>query len=142
MNMNDVIVSKVDRGSFKFPIQFELFGNRQNISNAVFDTGCSHSLISANILNIGNKSLEDLEHEALMDIDVVLAIGAGVESNIKQIKELRKYVESINSLKAELRKITQTKDYIKFSLANAIKNNINKIEICRRIAYNKDRVYC
>lgn len=109
VNMSDAIVSRIKRGSFQFPIQFELFGNSQNIGEAVFDTGCSHSLISVNSLDIGGRSLSDLEHAALMDVDVILAVGAGIESNVSHTKKIRNYVKQINGLKEQLKQCDKSK---------------------------------
>lgn len=34
MSTNDIIIGKVSKGSFKFPIEFQMFGNLQLIPNA------------------------------------------------------------------------------------------------------------
>lgn len=61
MSMNDIIIGMVDKGSFRFPIEFDMFGIHQYIDNVTFDKGCSHSLISAKSLNLGDKSIETLK---------------------------------------------------------------------------------
>lgn len=104
-----------------------MLGNSQNISDAVFDTGCSHSLISANSLNIGNKSLVDLEHEALTDVDVALTMGVGVESSAKQTKNIRKYIKGINNLKEQLKKTGNSKEVCRSELEKKIPPKIESI---------------
>jgi len=58
VSTNDTIIGEVRGGSFRFPIQFEMFGENQSIEGAVYDTGCSHSLISASSLFLGNKKAQ------------------------------------------------------------------------------------
>ncbi len=127
MSTSDVIVSKIEKGSFKFPVQFELFGNNQNILEATFDTGCSHSLVSVSSLNIGNKTIKDLEHEALTDVDVMLAIGVGVESNNEQTKNVRKYIRQINKIKEQLKQQGKSKSDSKNILKRKITPKIENI---------------
>lgn len=86
MNTNDTIIGAVDRGSFHFPIEFDMFSNHQYIPDAIFDTGCSHSLISIRSLNPGNKSIEELKKEALFNVNIRLGIGKGIESKNIRIK--------------------------------------------------------
>lgn len=53
----------------------------QYIQDATFDTGYSHSLISAKSLDIGDRwSIEELRRDAIYDMNVKLSIGRGVES--------------------------------------------------------------
>ena len=90
MSTNDTIIGMIERGSFHFPIEFDMFNNHQYIPDATFDTGCSHSLISVKSLNIGNKSISDLKKEALYDIDVKLGLGKGIESKDINTEHLKK----------------------------------------------------
>lgn len=97
--MNNAIIGKVRRGSFHFPIQFQLFGEEQIIADAVFDTGCSHSLISAKSLIAKDKTLEQLKKDALFDANVTLSIGKGIESKEIDTTELKKQIKLINNIK-------------------------------------------
>ncbi len=72
MNTKDIIIGEVEYGSFRFPMQFEAFGGTQIIADAVFDTGCSHSLISFNSLNRYGKPLEDIQRNILYNKDSIL----------------------------------------------------------------------
>lgn len=103
MSTNDIIIGKVSKGSFKFPIEFQMFGNLQLIPNATFDTGCSHSLISAKSLNIGGFSIEELKVSALYDKNVNLSIGKSVESKDIDTTSLHSIVHEINKYKKALR---------------------------------------
>lgn len=100
--MNDIIVGVVDNGSFKFPIEFNMFGNKQSIPDAVFDTGCSHSLISVRNLNIGDRDIEELKEEAFYDVNVTLALGRGIESKDIDTKQLNRDIKKINRWKEQL----------------------------------------
>ena len=120
VNTSDTIVSKIEKGSFRFPIQFELFGHNQNIAHAAFDTGCSHSLISVSSLDVCNKNIRTLEHEALMDVNIPLAVGAGIESNSKETVCIRKYVKEINLLKRQLRKLGKSQEECRHILEKKI----------------------
>lgn len=102
MNTNDTIIGVVERGSFHFPIEFDMFGNHQYIPDAIFDTGCSHSLISVKSINIGNKSIADLKREALYDVDIKLGIGKGVESKGIDIDQLKTDIKKVNYWKKQL----------------------------------------
>lgn len=102
MNTNDTIIGVVERGSFHFPIEFDMFGDHQYIPDAIFDTGCSHSLISVKSINIGNKSIADLKREALYDVDIKLGIGKGVESKGIDIDQLKTDIKKVNYWKKQL----------------------------------------
>lgn len=78
MSTNDTIIGVIDKGSFRFPVEFDMFGIHQYVDNVTFDTGCSHSLISVKSLNISDKSVEELKRAALFDFDVTLIIGKGI----------------------------------------------------------------
>lgn len=102
VNMNDVIIGVINKGSFHFPIEFEMFGEQQYVADATYDTGCSHSLISASSLNLGTKTIDDLKKELLYDINVNLFIGLGVESKGINISDIKRYVNKVNNLKQQL----------------------------------------
>lgn len=36
--MNDTIIGVIDKGSFRFPVEFDMFGIHQYIDNVTFDT--------------------------------------------------------------------------------------------------------
>ena len=103
MSTNDTIIGMVDKGSFRFPIEFDMFGIHQYIDNVTFDTGCSHSLISAKSLNLGDKSIETLKKEALFDPNTTLIIGKGIESADMDTEQLQKDIVEINRYKKKLR---------------------------------------
>lgn len=103
MSTSDTIIGAVERGSFHFPIEFNMFNNHQYIPDATFDTGCSHSLISAKSLDLGNKSIEDLKKEALYDIDVKLGIGKGIESKDINTDQIKDDIRKINGWKNQLK---------------------------------------
>lgn len=128
MNTNDVIIGTVEQGSFRFPIEFGMFGYSQYIADATFDTGCSHSLISAKSLNIGNKKLVKLKEEALYDIDVKLSVGKGIESKEINTVQLKQAVIEINNLKKQLVKKKYSKEKAKIFLEKHISNTL-KTEI-------------
>lgn len=112
VNTNDTIIGIINKGSFHFPIEFDMFDEHQLITEATFDTGCSHSLISIGSLNLGNNSnivngdykqiLEKLKEDALYDINIRLSIGRGVESKNIDIRQLKAYITKINALKRKL----------------------------------------
>lgn len=56
VNTNNIIVGKIKNGSFRFPIEFHMFGMKQKIQKVTFDTGCSHSLISIKSLSIDDAN--------------------------------------------------------------------------------------
>ncbi len=99
MNTKDIIIGEVDYGSFRFPMQFKAFGGTQIIADAVFDTGCSHSLISFNSLNRYGKSLEDIQRNILYNKDSILGIGVGVESKGSDLEYIKQLVNKINHYK-------------------------------------------
>lgn len=99
MSTNDTIIGEVRGGSFRFPIQFEMFGEKQSIEGAVYDTGCSHSLISASSLFLGNKSEHDLRRQAVYGENIILSIGKGVEGREAEVQCLREVIRKINHVK-------------------------------------------
>ena len=126
--MNDVIIGVVDRGSFRFPLEFELLNNKQAITNAVYDTGCSHSLISVDSLNIGNLSIEEFKEQLLYDTETYLYAGAGVESNtVKkklQLEQLAKSLKQINDLKKSLIGDEKAEDNLRNNISESLKDTI------------------
>ena len=130
--MSDVIIGKVNRGTFRFPIEFELFGEEQVISDAVFDTGCSHSFISAKSLVTGDKSLDELKEEALYDAHVQLSIGKGIESNDIDTTELKRQIKIINTIKQHV-----LKNNIDLNLSKTLITNQIQIETLTSILNSK-----
>ncbi len=128
MSTNDVIIGNVKRGSFKFPINFDLFGIKQTIPEATYDTGCSHSLISAKSLNLCGKDIDVVQEEFLYDSEITLHIGRGVESKEINIAELKKDIEEINKWKKQLRnkKVVKVRatQLLKQKITDDMKNNI------------------
>lgn len=112
MSTNDIIIGVVNKGSFRFPVEFDMFGIHQYIDNVIFDTGCSHSLISVKSLNIGDKSIEELKREALFDTDVTLIIGKGIESVDIDTRQLQSDIFEINEHKKQLKSIKKSKQEI------------------------------
>lgn len=103
VNTNDVIIGTVKKGSFHFPIEFNMFDRHQYIQDAIFDTGCSHSLISAKSLDTGDKSIEELKHDAIYDMKIKLSIGRGVESKDIDATQLTHDIKTINGYKGKLK---------------------------------------
>lgn len=101
--MSKVIVARVKRGSFRLPIEFKMLGEDQAIRDAVFDTGCAHSLISVDSLTLEPNILNTLQYELLTDIDIPLLLGSGIESSLDDVDQFKKYVKAINIKKEELR---------------------------------------
>lgn len=102
MSTNDIIIGTVKRGTFKFPIEFDMFGKHQYITQAVFDTGCTHSLISVRDLSLEDRDIEKLKQDMLYDINVVMSIGRGIESKNTNTDDLKTYIISINKKKKEM----------------------------------------
>lgn len=103
MSTNDTIIGVIDKGSFRFPVEFDMFGIHQYIDNVTFDTGCSHSLISVKSLNIGDKTIEELKRAAFFDSDVTLIIGKGIESVDVDTEQLQNDIVAINRCKKQLK---------------------------------------
>lgn len=131
MSTNDTIIGVIYRGSFHFPIEFDMFDNHQYISDAVFDTGCSHSLISVKSLNTGNKPIEDLKREALYDINIKLGIGKGIESKDINTDQLKLDIKKINSWKEQLRDSDSTIAFLKTYITDEMLSRIIKSKLVR-----------
>lgn len=94
-----IIIGEVKYGSFYFPIDFEIFNLQQSIPNAIFDTGCSHSLISVDSLGIGNKSIGQIKTDIFYNKDSRLEIGIGVETLNSELHQTRLLVNKVNNIK-------------------------------------------
>lgn len=124
MSTNDTIIGIVDRGAFRFPIEFDMFGIHQYIGNVTFDTGCSHSLISVKSLNIGDKSIEELKREAFFDLDVTLIIGKGIESVDIDTEQLQNDIVKINRCKNQLKAAHKIKQEVEILLRQCISEKV------------------
>jgi hypothetical protein len=106
VSTNDTIIGVVERGSFHFPIEFEMMGIRQSINNAVYDTGCSHSLISVDSLSMDDNYRANFKEKLLYDVHTSTYIGSGVESSTpakkKELAQLGKQLKQLNNLKNNL----------------------------------------
>lgn len=128
MSTNDTIIGVVNKGSFRFPVEFDMFGIHQYIDNVTFDTGCSHSLISVKSLNLGNKLIEELKRDALFDADVTLIIGKGIESADIDTRQLQSDILKINEYKKLLKAAGKSKQEMEIFF----KENVSK-EIMERV---------
>lgn len=106
VSTNDVIIGAINKGSFHFPIQFEIMELKQAINDAVYDTGCSHSLISVDSLNLGKKSISEFKEQLIYDVNTYIYTGAGVESSTsakkKELVLLGQKLRQLNKLKQSL----------------------------------------
>lgn len=104
--MNDIIIGTVKSGSFHFPIEFELMGMEQSIDYAVYDTGCSHSLISVDSLNLGETNINEFKEQLLYSVNTYICTGSGVESSTeakkKELANLGQALRKLNALKKKL----------------------------------------
>lgn len=116
--MNDTIIGVIDKGSFRFPVEFDMFGIHQYIDNVTFDTGCSHSLISVKSLNIGDTSIEELKKAALFDSNVTLIIGKGIESVDVDTEQLQNDIIKINRCKKQLQADRKSEQEVETFLRN------------------------
>ena len=55
-----------------------------------------------------------------MDVNIPLAVGAGIESNSKETVCIRKYVKEINLLKRQLRKLGKSQEECRHILEKKI----------------------
>ena len=128
MSTNDVIIGAVNKGSFYFPIEFEIMGARQAINDATYDTGCSHSLISVDCLNLNGKSISEFKEQLLYSTNVYLYIGAGVESNTPEKKEeltqLGQKLKKLNKLKHSLIGNTKAEAVLQSKIGQNLKDII------------------
>lgn len=115
--MNDIIRKSVDHGSFTFKAKFELFGSIQTINNAIFDTGCSHSLISLDSL-ILNKDINNARIDMILDKNTRIFTGTGVDSIKKDLTTFRQVATIINKIKEA--NIDKDNDYIRNEIINRI----------------------
>lgn len=106
MSTNDVIIGAVKNGSFRFPIEFEIMGMKQSINDAVYDTGCSHSLISVDSLSLGELPIDEFKERLIYDVNTCIYTGAGVESSTeakkKELAQLGHTLRKLNELKKKL----------------------------------------
>ena len=131
MNTNDTIIGAVDRGSFHFPIEFDMFSNHQYIPDAIFDTGCSHSLISIRSLNPGNKSIEELKKEALFNVNIRLGIGKGIESKDINTDQIKIDIKRINSWKNQLKSTDKSTEFLKALINGEMQARILESKLIR-----------
>lgn len=131
MSTNDTIIGAIERGSFHFPIEFDMFNNHQYIPDATFDTGCSHSLISVKSLNTGSKPISALKKEALYDIDIKLGLGKGIESKDINTDHLKSDIREINSWKKQLKGIDRASDILKLHITEEMQSRILTSKLVR-----------
>lgn len=128
MSTNDVIIGKVNRGSFRFPIEFDIIGLKQAINDAVYDTGCSHSLISVDSLNLEQKSISKFKEQLIYDVNTYIYTGAGVESSTSAKKteliQLGQKLKKLNKLKQGLRGNNEAEEVLRSEIDQNLKNII------------------
>ena len=128
MSTNDVIIGKVNRGSFRFPIEFDIIGLKQAINDAVYDTGCSHSLISVDSLNLEQKSISKFKEQLIYDVNTYIYTGAGVESSTSAKKteliQLGQKLKRLNKLKQGLRGNNEAEEVLRSEIDQNLKNII------------------
>lgn len=120
MDTSKVTIGSKMKGCFKFEVYFDLFNISQSIHRATFDTGCSHSLISVNSLKLSQNILNTLQHDLLTDIDIPLAMGAGIESSLKTSDKIKECIANINNKKGQLKRQSISKCDAKKILENYI----------------------
>lgn len=148
MSTNDVIVGQLDRNVFRFPIQFEMFGIKQYISDAVFDTGCAHSLVSIANMNTGQHTIEELCEMQYYNIYALVGTGLGVESQGVDIRELSKAIRLLNEVKKALQSKAFTEEQNREVIDNYITPEYKKLILeskntryeCRAKEYTIDGV--
>lgn len=131
MSTNDTIIGAIEKGSFHFPIEFNMFGNHQYIPDATFDTGCSHSLISVKSLNTGNMSIDDLKKEALYDLNIKLGIGKGIESKNINTDQIKADIRKINCWKRQLEGMDNATDILNAYITEETKSRIFSSRLVR-----------
>lgn len=128
VSTNDIIIGTVKRGSFHFPIEFEIMGLKQAINDAVYDTGCSHSLISVDTLSLGEKSISEFKEQLLYDVNTRIYIGAGVESSTSAKKAelalLGQKLRQLNQLKQSLIENDNAKTILQQKIGQQLKDII------------------
>lgn len=128
VSTNDVIIGKVNRGSFRFPIEFDIIGLKQAINDAVYDTGCSHSLISVDSLNLEQKSISKFKEQLIYDVNTYIYTGAGVESSTSAKKteliQLGQKLKKLNKLKQGLRGNNEAEEVLRSEIDQNLKNII------------------
>jgi len=100
LSIDNKIITAIRRnGSFQFPIEFNIFNNPQSIENAVFDTGCGHSLISINSLQL-NKPLEYIKNYLFYSKNSYLCTNYGIDTP-KITQEISNLIQQINKYKQQ-----------------------------------------
>lgn len=125
---DDAIIASVESGSFRLDIQFEIMNTHFKVSDAVFDTGCSHSLISVNTLSLNDSKLAELRNRAIYDKRVIISRGKGVESRGYD-KSLLNIIDKLNMIKSKASNnkelVNLIHKYMKKSEIDTLLNSIN-----------------
>ena len=108
-----------------------MFSNHQYIPDAIFDTGCSHSLISIRSLNPGNKSIEELKKEALFNVNIRLGIGKGIESKDINTDQIKIDIKRINSRKNQLKSTDKSTEFLKALINGEMQARILESKLIR-----------
>lgn len=125
----DTLIQNVKNGSIKFPVTFTMYDETIKIQNAVYDTGCAHSLISVDSLNL-QMDRDKFQLDLLYDKSIKLNVSRGVEAQSINTQDIELLVNKINAIKESNLTVEEAIDSNKIT-----DNEINDILISKNVRY-------
>lgn len=125
----NVLIQNVKSGSFKFPITFTMYDEAINARGVTYDTGCAHSLISVDSLNL-QMDRNKFQLDLLYDKSIKLNVSRGVEAQSINTNDIRLLVNKINAIKASNVTVEEA-----IASNKITKNEINKILASKNVRY-------